>query len=191
MDLLATPGGLLSGSVQSSGHFLETACLFTCFAFMKLPSVFFLLLLPAKLFSSCCYSPSFISSSLMFLHIFIFTAAVMKLKQLFRCWNTECFYLLCFYAETLSICFFYWWATEEVSLGPLHFSEFPPTCQRYVYIWQPMGHVHLPVIIRFSSSVFLQHTPESFKAFYVSISRTPWTKCTHTATSDFIIHHFY
>lgn len=109
MDLLATPGGLLSGSVQSSGHFLETACLFTCFAFMKLPSVFFLLLLPAKLFCSCCYSPSFISSSLMFLHIFIFTAAVMKLKQLFRCWNTECFYLLCWNIEYLFLLLVGYW----------------------------------------------------------------------------------
>lgn len=144
-------------------------------------SVFFLLLLPVKQF--CCYSPSFISSSLMFLHIFIFTAAVMKLKQLFSCWNTECFCLLCWNIEY----FFYWWATEEVPTGTLYFSEFPLTCQCYDYVWQSMGHVHLPVIVRFSSSVFLQHTLESFKAFYVPVSRVPWTNNIHTAISDLII----
>lgn len=93
--LPATPGGLLSRSIQSSGYSLGIACLFTCFALMKLALVFFLLLLPAKLFCYCCCSPYFISSSLMFLHVLLFAAAVMKLKQLFSCsWNIECFCLL-------------------------------------------------------------------------------------------------
>ena len=93
--LPATPGGLLSCSIQSSRHSLGTACPSTCFAFMKLALVFFLLLLPVKLSCYCCYSPRFISSSLMFLHVLLFTAAVMKLKQLFSCsWTIECFCLL-------------------------------------------------------------------------------------------------
>lgn len=157
MGLPATPSGLLGCSVQSSGHFLETACLFTCFALTKLASVFFLLLLPVKLFCSCCYSPSFVSSSLMFLHIFIFTAVLWNWSSSSDAGTLS---VSVFYAETSTVSLFYGWATEEVSIGPLHVSEFPLTCQCYDYVWQPMGHIHLPIIVRFSSSVFLQHTAE-------------------------------